>query len=281
MNDPDRTTADLLVQRFGDTDGNRFGGPESDLFAGLAARSSCRSYDRRPVDPDLLRTLCALALCSPTKSDLQQRDIVIVTDRELRGELDALLSDFEWVATAPSLLVFCGNNRRQRQVHEMRGHRFANDHLDAFFNAAVDAGIALSAFVIAAESVGLGCCPLSAIRNHGQRVSELLGLPDHVFPVAGLALGYPGPGHGGQISMRLPVDVTVHHDRFDESTTASSIADYDLRRAGQQPYPEQRASKTFGTVEPYTWSEDKARQYALPERQDFGRFVRSKGFRLD
>lgn len=281
MNDPERTIAELLAERFGNTDGHRFGGPESKLFSGLASRSSCRSYDGRPVDPDLLRTLCALALCSPTKSDLQQRDIVIVSDQELRTELDALLTDFEWVATAPSLLVFCGNNRRQRQVHETRGHRFANDHLDAFFNAAVDAAIALSAFVIAAESVGLGCCPLSAIRNHGQRVSDLLALPDHVFPVAGLALGYPGPDHGGQISMRLPVDVTVHHDRFDERATAAAIAEYDLRRAGLQPYPEQRASRKFGTVEPYTWSEDKARQYALPERQDFGRFVRRKGFRLD
>ena len=52
-----------------------------------------------------------------------------------------------WLKDVPVLLVFCGNNRRQRQVHEWTGIPFANDHLDAFFNAAVDAGIALSAFV--------------------------------------------------------------------------------------------------------------------------------------
>ncbi len=40
--------------------------------------------------------------------------------------------------------------------------------LDAFFNATVDAGIALSAFSIAAEAVGLGCCPISAVRNEAQ-----------------------------------------------------------------------------------------------------------------
>jgi len=29
------------------------------------------------------------------------------------------------------------------------------------------------------------------------------------------------------------------------------------------------------------WSEDKARQYAEPQRADFGAFVRAKGFCLD
>jgi Nitroreductase family len=76
-------------------------------------------------------------------------------------------------------------------VHAWRGHTFANDHLDAFFNATVDAAIALETFVAAAEAAGLGCCPISVIRNHAEEVSGLLGLPDHVFPVAGLGVGIP------------------------------------------------------------------------------------------
>lgn len=61
----------------------------------------------------------------------------------------------------PALLFFCGNNRRQRRIHELRNRPFANDHLDAFFNATVDAAIALSAFVLAAEAEGLGHVPLA------------------------------------------------------------------------------------------------------------------------
>jgi hypothetical protein len=45
-----------------------------------------------------------------------------------------------WIADAPVFLVFCGNNRRIRQIGEWRGKPFANDHLDHFMNAAVDAG---------------------------------------------------------------------------------------------------------------------------------------------
>ena len=53
------------------------------------------------------------------------------------------------------LLIFCGNNRRQRLWHGWRDKPFANDHLDAFFNASVDAGIALTAagFVLPVAAV--------------------------------------------------------------------------------------------------------------------------------
>lgn len=45
-------------------------------------------------------------------------------------------------------------------------------------------------------------------------------------------------------------------------------------------YSDQRAPALFGTSASYGWSEDKARQYAQQERQDFGTFIRSRGFDL-
>jgi len=219
--------------------------------------------------------LAAGALAAPTKSDLQQRDIVLVTDVTLRAALNALLADQSWTAKAPALLVFCGNNRRQRRLHELRGRPFANDHLDAFFNAAVDAGIALASYVTAAETMGLGCCPISALRNDAEEVSRLLGLPDHVFPLAGLAVGWPV--REAVVTPRLPLAVTLHEDRYGEEGLDTAIADYDRQR----PYDAQRYVEDFGEDPDYGWSEDKARQYAKPERAGFGAFVRRKGFCLD
>ena len=119
--------------------------------------------------------------------------------------------------TTPTLLVICGNNRRQRQLHQWRNKPFANDHLDAFFNASVDAAILLATLVVAAEAVGLGACPLSQIRNDAARASRILGLPDHVFPVAALALGWPA--EAPPITTRLPLALTVHRNRFDDDKT--------------------------------------------------------------
>jgi nitroreductase/FMN reductase [NAD(P)H] len=250
----------------------------TETLARMAGRGSQRKFTKAPVDGDLLRLLCSVALSSPTKSDLQQRDIVRVSDQGLRGAINGLLEDQSWVADAPEFLVFCGNNGRQRLIHTWRDRPFANDHLDAFFNAAVDAAIALAAFVTAAEAAGLGCCPVSAIRNRAQEVSDLLALPDHVFPVAGLAVGWPT--EAPRISMRLPLSATLHEDRYDPGPLRETIDAYDRVRATAQPYETQRHSEEFGVAENYGWSEDKARQYAKPERADFGAFIRSKGFSL-
>ena len=273
-----------LADRFGaDAAELEFGGDAPLLFNQLASRASVRKF-RSDTVPDLtLRRLCALALCAPTKSDLQQRDIIIIDAPSLKSEIGAMLADGplgqKWLANVPNLLIFCGNNRRQRRIHTLRDRPFANDHLDAFFNAAVDAGIALSAFVIAAEAEGLGVCPVSAIRIHSDALSRLLKLPDHVFPVAGLAVGYPA--EAPQPSMRLPLSVTVHRNTFLEDGLDDAIEAYDRRREAAQPYAAQRYVREFGLAETYGWSEDKARQYAHPERADFGAYVRRIGFRLD
>lgn len=184
----------------------------------------------------------------------------------------------KWINNAPVFLVFCGNNRRIRQIGGWRGKPFANDHLDHFMNAAVDAGIVMTTFIRAAEAVGLGTCPISAVRNHSNEVSRLLELPDWVFPVAGLCVGYPA--EPGRISARLPLDVTVHVDGYDETNIKEKIDAYDRRRHELQPYRKQRHVEHYGKAAFYGWSEDKARQYAVSERADFGTFIRQKGFSL-
>jgi nitroreductase/FMN reductase [NAD(P)H] len=250
-----------------------------DLLADMADRRVMRRYTDRPVDSALVETLCAVALSAPSKSDLQQADVVIVNDRSQREKLEALLPDNPWVRAAPAFLVFCANNRRHRLLFEWRGRSFVNDHLDPFFNASVDAGIVLATFVAAADRVGLGTCPISAIRNHAAEVSAILALPEHVFPVAALGMGWPS--FAGVMTPRLGLDVTVHRDRYDETGLRDKVEAYDRRREAVQPYKAQRYPETFGRSESYGWSEDKVRQYSVPERSSFGAFVRRKGFRLD
>jgi nitroreductase/FMN reductase [NAD(P)H] len=265
-----------LQARFGAIEGLQDN--NSKTLLQIAARGSCRSFTPEPVPLDLVNTLCAVALSSPSKSDLQQRDIVMVDDPEQRGKINALFPRDSLINGAPLLLVFCGNNRRQRQISEWRKREFANDHLDAFFNASVDAAIALDAFIIAAESIGLGCCPISAIRNQAYAVSELIALPDYVFPIAGLALGWPA--QTPPVSMRLPLSCTVHRNRFSDDNVQDQITDYDKRRAREQPFDAQRQPDRFGDVPNYGWSEDKARQYAREQRADFGEYIKSRKFNL-
>ena len=240
---------------------------------------SHRRYVERPVDESLLRLLFACALSAPSKSDLQQADIIWVADAARRQRIADLIPEMPWVQEAPVFLVFCGNGRRLPQISAMREKTFANDHLDAFFNATVDAAIVMTTFIRAAAVVGLGCCPISVIRDHAEAVSALLELPERVFPVAGMCVGYPAQTE--QISPRLSPAVTGHIDRYDETDVELEIDRYDRRRHAQQPYAKQRDVQRHGSAAFYGWSEDKARQYARPQRVNFGRYVRARGFKLD
>ena len=267
-----------LMERFGASLPVSADTPGAEALARMLEHRSQRRYTPQAVSAELLQLLYACALSAPSKSDLQQADIVRVGDSAVRTAIADLIPDNPWVRNTPVFLVFCGNNRRIRQVAKLRGKEFANDHLDAFMNAAVDAGIVMATFIHAAEAVGLGCCPISSVRNHAQTVSNLLALPDWVFPVAGLCVGYPS--EPGQITARLPLEVTVHTDRFDEAGIAAKIDAYDQRRNARQQYKKQRGVARFGTAPFYGWSEDKARQYSKPERADFGAFIRRKKFDL-
>ncbi len=274
-----KAVSDALQQRFGEefaVDENLSGLSE---LAAMASRKVHRRYLDKDIDPALLRTLCAVALSAPSKSDLQQCDVLIVRDPAKRKIIAGWLPDQPWVEKAPAFLVILANGRRLPEIAKMRGKPFPNDHLDQFFNAAVDSGIVLATFLRAADAVGLGTCPISVLRDHSAKVSDLLKLPQRVFPVCGLCVGWPA--EKGYISARLGLPSTVHEDTYDEGDLAQRIDEYDRRRHAIFPYRNPRDPARWGEAAFYGWSEDKARQYGVPQRPDFGGFVRGKGFKLD
>jgi nitroreductase/FMN reductase [NAD(P)H] len=275
-----KTIADLIQDRFGlPTEAGR-DLPAEGTVAQILAHRTHRRYKPDPVPDDVLEVVLAAALSAPSKSDLQQVGIVLVRDRDAQRTIGSWIPDMPWIADAPRFLVFCGDHRRIRRVSELRGRPFPNDTLDMFMNAAVDTGLALQNFVTAAAALGLGCCPISVVRNHVEELSELLALPERVFPVAGLCVGYPA--QSGWISMRLPPAVTVHVDRYDDADLPAQLEAYDRRREARHATPrdKQRHPERWGYTEPYGWSEDKARQYSVPERHGFGPYVRRQGFSL-
>ncbi len=273
--------SDLIEDRFGAKIPAPAGEVANETLFGLLNHRSHRDFLADPVPQSLLDFLFACALSAPSKSDLQQVAIINIVDPAKRAAMADLAPQFPWAKSAPAFVVFCGDNRRIRKVCEMRGHDFANDHLDSFMNAAVDAGIAMTNIIHAAAAVGLGCCPVSMIRDRIGELQNLLALPEFVFPVAGLAIGYPAGE--GEISPRLSLDVTVHTDQYSERNLAEKIDAYDRRRHAQRPFDagDQRHAAEYGRADFYGWSEDKARQYSKPQRADFGAYVRRQGFGLD
>jgi nitroreductase/FMN reductase [NAD(P)H] len=274
------TVTEMIGDRFAIETDRGSGVAASETIQGLLSRRSLRRYDDREVPDELLDVLLACAQSAPTKSNLQQYSIVVVADPEDRARLQPLCPATDWLATCPVFLVFCADMRRNQRIAGFRGYPHENNNTDTFLNAVVDAALAMQCFITAAESAGLGCAPISEVRNRIAELSDVLGLPDGVFPISGLTAGWPA--QPGYVNQRLPSAVVVHRDRYDDANLEAEIEDYDRRRHEIFPVPprSQRHTDKYGVAEICTWSENVARQLSIPERAGFRDFLTSRGFDL-
>lgn len=246
----------------------------------LLAHRTQRLYTDAPVPASVLDTLVGAALSAASKSDMQQVSLIRIRDRAVRERIGALIPAMPWIVQAPEFFIVCGDNRRIRRVCAFRGLDFANDTMDAVLNATVDAAIAMQTMVCAAEIMGLGCCHISHVRDHVDTIAEMLAIPDHVFPIAGLCVGYPA--REGFASVRLAPAATVHVDRYDDSRLEDEVDGYDRRRDARYAIPAEKYKRVerFGTPEFYGWSEDKARQMAVDDGSTMRAYLEKAGFAL-
>lgn len=272
---------DPIEQRFPDASVIGEAVDLSPFIRQVLGRKTVRRYtDRVPSDATLDLVLAA-ALSASAKSDFQQASVLRVLDPARRHAIGVLFPAMPWIERAPVFFMFLGDARRLDRIGAMRGKPVSNGSLEGFFNASVDAALVMQTFILAAESMGLGCCPISVIRNRVDEVAAVCELPDRVFPVAGLCVGYPL--EAGHVSMRLPRSVTCHIDTYDDSDLERGIETYDRARDARHAIArdQQRAPERYGYADFYGWSEDKARQAASPEGAAFPIYLRAHGFTLD
>src|SRR3984957_6346133 len=273
--------ADAIKRRFGDGGPSGDGLAENEFIQRVLSRKTVRRYSDVMPSGHMLDLLPAAALSASAKWVFQQASILRVTDPVQRVAIGKLFPSMPWIGISPVFFVFLGDARRLQRIGELREKPVRNGTLEGFFNASIDAALAMQTMILCAESAGLGVCPISVIRDEVDKIGSLLNLPDLVFPVAGLCLGYPQGG--GYVSLRLPRQVTTHRNRYDDSALPAAIDDYDRRRDALHAIPkeQQRSNAEFGDAAFYGWSEDKARQAAKAEGAAFPPYLRAHGFSLD
>ncbi|MBX9700045.1 MAG: nitroreductase family protein [Acetobacteraceae bacterium] len=247
------------------------------LGAILDRRVTRRYRKDQPVPEPVLATLLAAMQSAPSKSDLQQYSVIVLQDPEKIGRIARWIGGMDWIADAPVFLLFCGDIRRGRRACAIHGRAHANDNVDTFINATTDAALAMGFMILAAEAAGLGTCPISYVRNHVEKIGPMCGLPEGVFPVAGLTLGFP-EGNRNWLSPRLPQRLVAHRETYDDSGLEAALPAYDTCRPPARPrYPEIHGPKPEGCG----WSENAARQLSVPERFGLRTWLKLRGLALD
>jgi nitroreductase len=253
----------------------------------LLAHRSVRSFRPAPMPESGLDLILAAAQRAPTSSNMQSYSVVVVDDRDLLQRMCKLCGDQQFVADCSVLLVFCSDISRHIEICARRGYVYRGDQINTLLVAHGDAQLACQNASIAAQSMGFGTCMLGNVRNDPVGVSDLLGLPRHVYASVGLAIGYSAGDFG--LKPRLPRRMMVSRNRYAIEHHDAELAAYDeaMRRTGAYIGRREKLNDVPpGTIDPvsdeaYGWSEHTARRLSgesQVQRSGFGGFLDGKGF---
>src|SRR5690606_30032409 len=136
----------------------------------------------------------------------------------------------------------CADIYRLKYICQRQGYTFAANTLEMFLLAAVDAALPMQNALIAAESMGLAAVPVGAVRNDPDGIAEELALPDGVFALVGLAVGYGREEIRRGVKPRLPVQVTVHREQYSTAELEAGLIQYDQQMIARRTYDGRRVS---------------------------------------
>jgi len=236
----------------------------------LKMHRSVREYKDQAVEPEKLEAIIEAAQWAATSSHFQAYTIIRVDDPAKRKIIAALAGGQSWVEKSPLFLIFCADLQRSKKYWpELNTEVLGN--MEMLIMATVDATLTAQKAMIAAQLMGLGGVFIGGIRNDLDQVSKLLKLPELVYPVFGMCLGYPA-GDNPQ-KPRLPKGVIFKDDFYHEDGDKELIEEYEeLVRS----YYKDRDSG----LEDISWSKRSAAYMMGKPRPDVGPFLREKGFAL-
>lgn len=255
----------------------------------LFAHESVRGFTNEPLPKGALKAVLTAARSAPTSSNLQTYSIIVVNEQERKDRLAVLSGNQGFIKEAPVFFVFCADIYRLKFITKRQGYRFAAETLEMFLLAAVDAALALQNALVAAESMGLVTVPVGSIRNDPAAVAKELGLPDGVFALAGLAIGFEREGVRRGVKPRLPEKITVHQEQYSTANMEQGLAEYDRIMIERRTYDGRRVS-IAGEPEregmDYGWCEHSARRSTRPEtiaasaslRENLRQVLEQRGF---
>jgi len=240
-------------------------------LAHLLAHRSVRKFSERPIEDDLLRVLIACAQSASTSSNLQLWSVISVDEPARRSAIAALCANQKQIVGASRFLAFVADHYRIRFAsHRVGLGAEGLDYTEFFIAAIVDAALAAERLVCAAECMGIGACYIGALRNNPSGVAELLQLPEGVFGVFGLCLGWADPQDESEVKPRLKQRAVWFHETYDPSPP---IEEYDQRM--REFYVRQGMSGEFN------WSARSGRRvdnHHLTGREVLKEWLASRGF---
>ncbi len=239
---------------------------ESNIFKLINTRRSVRKFTEKEISPELLEKILHVGIRAPFAAQLYS--ILFTRNNE---KMKALRIGV--YSSTSLLLVFCVDFRKIESIIQSRGYNYDYDDGMLLWLAIQDAILVAGNVILAAEAYGLGSVLLGAAPLQADAIKDEFKLPERVFPVVGLCLGYPEPETYKEtdIRPRYPLRYTAFEDEY------HILSDAELKECMQamdegyltQGYymklkarvPLEKGEDKFGW-DKYSWTEHQSRKYS-------------------
>lgn len=234
----------------------------NEILKFLNSHVSVRQFTDQPVTESDELAIVTTAQRSPTSSNIQAYSIITIRNRTSKDRLAELCGGQNHVSESALFLVFCADLFRLKSLNDSRDYPFDGGFSELFIQATVDAALVAGRALQAAQALGLGGVMVGGIRDRIAEVSELLNLPELVYPVMGMSLGFPVKP--SPIKPRLPIEAIAFRESYQTGAFEQSISEYDdtITHLGYLKGREVRPENYPDFDGVYSWSEHTARRMA-------------------
>jgi len=200
----------------------------------MKQRRTIRQYQEKDVSPEVLNELMEIACRASTVGNMQTYSVVVTRDAAMKERLAPAHFNQPMVKKAPVVLTFCVDLNRVSKWCEQRQASPGYNNLQWFVTGAIDALLVAQTFCVAAEERGLGICYLGTTTYNPDQLIDVLNLPELVFPITTITLGWPDETPK-QVD-RLPLEAILHQETYHDY----SKDDIDRLYAYKESLPENK-----------------------------------------
>jgi nitroreductase len=174
-----------------------------DFQDAVRRRKMCRSFEDRPIPPEILDRILANAQKAPSAGFSQGWGFVVLEEREQTDDFWELTSDKEWredpdwpnLTKAPVIILPLAHKQAYLDRYSEPDKAAAGLQAEAAWTVPywlVDTAFASMAILLTASDAGLGALFFGLFRGE-RELLEALGVPDGYQPIGAIALGWPAP----------------------------------------------------------------------------------------
>lgn len=221
----------------------------------ILAHKSIRQYKEESPSDDLIRSVVRAGQQAPFASQLCS--LLLSRSREK--------NPFK----APLLFTLCVDCHRMETVMARRNWQMRTNDLSLLLWGIQDASLMAENMVIAGESLGLGSCFLGGAPYRAEEIAEEYRLPERVFPLVQLVMGYPAEDPPPR--PRYPMEFVLFEDEYPEMSpemVSKAMKEMDdgyiaqgYYRDANRKIPLTGSRKETFTYDNYSWTEHISRKW--------------------